>query len=852
MADLKIDPLLSLVEKPSRYMGGEINAIVKTGAEVRLRMALAFPDTYEIGMSHFGMQILYDLVNARPEACAERVFAPGIDMAKLLKSRQIPLFSLETRRPLGEFDIVGFSLLYELNYTNVLMMLDLAGIPFYADQRSSRHPFVIAGGPCTVNPEPVALFFDAMVVGDGEIVLPAMIDAWAGWKESGSGDKTELLKAWAAIEGVYVPSFFAAAFDGRGRQQTRGLLPGYGKVRRAVAPDLDLMGFPENPVIPFGKPVHDRLRLEIARGCTRGCRFCQAGMIYRPVRERSLDTLAGLVEKSLGSTGYEDLSLLSLSTGDYSCLTPLMKHLTARYGRRHLAISIPSFRAGTLTPEMMELIRSVRKTGFTIAPEAGSPRLRSVINKNISEDEIIETVSTAFDLGWQLVKLYFMIGLPTETDADIEAIAELVRRLHKLRPKGRRGGNINVSVATFIPKPHVPFQWAGQLDAATARDRMQYLRRRVKGRGVEFKWQDPETSRLEGVFARGDRRLAPVLAAAYQRGCRFDGWTDSFDKPAWDEAFVSQGVDPEFYLQAVALDAPLPWDHIDTGVSRDFLAAEYQKAIDGAPTPDCRSADCQACGVCDFKICRPIEAAEKKSSFSEPAVTGPSRADAEGPFYRVRVVYNKLGPARYFGQLELVSIFLRALRRAGVEPAYSAGFHPKPKVAFGDALPVGMESEEESFFMTIATSFSLEQIPESLNRHLPGGLRAVGCSLAQTREVPQRPDPAVYQVTLPTGSRFDHQAFEAFMQAPAFEAVFSTRKKGDQQVNLKSVVTECFRLRPDRLQIRMIQPSGLTLRPGPVVASIFSLPDAVMHQARILKLSEHAGCTGDFSEPGNF
>ncbi|MBA2879951.1 radical SAM family uncharacterized protein/radical SAM-linked protein [Desulfosalsimonas propionicica] len=851
MTDLKMGPLLSLVEKPSRYMGGEINAIVKTGEDIRLRMALAFPDTYEIGMSHFGMQILYDLVNARPEACAERVFAPGVDMAELLKSRQLPLFSLETRRPLGEFDIVGFSLLYELNYTNVLMMLDLAGIPFYADQRGSNHPFVIAGGPCTVNPEPVALFFDAMVVGDGEAVLPAMLDAWADWKDAGAENKTELLKAWAAIEGVYVPVFFAAAFDASGRQKTRPLLPGYDKVRRAVIPDLDLVGFPESPVIPFGRPVHDRLRLEIARGCTRGCRFCQAGMIYRPVRERSPDTLAGLVEKSLGSTGYEDLSLLSLSTGDYSCLTPLMKHLAAQYRRRHLAISIPSFRAGTLNPEMMELIRSVRKTGFTIAPEAGSPRLRSVINKNISEDEIIETVSTAFDLGWQLVKLYFMIGLPTETDADIEAIAELVRRLHKLRPKGRRGGNINVSVATFIPKPHVPFQWAGQLDAATARDRMQYLRRRVKGRGVEFKWQDPETSRLEGVFARGDRRLAPVLAAAYQRGCRFDGWTDSFDKAAWDETFTAQGVDPEVYLQPVDLDAPLPWDHIDTGVSRDFLAAEHQKALDGTPTPDCRSGDCQGCGVCDFKTCRPIEAFEKKCDVSAPAAPAPPLADAEGPFHRVRVVYSKLGPARYFGQLELVSIFLRALRRAGVEPAYSAGFHPKPKVAFGDALPVGMESEAESFFMTIATDFPLEQIPASLNRHLPEGLLAVGCSPAQTREVPQRPGPAVYQVTLPSGSRFDHQAFEAFTAAPAFEVMFSTRKKGDQQVDLKAVVTECFRLRPDRLQLRMVQPSGLTLRPGPVVASIFSLPDAVMHQARVLKLAEHAGCTGDFTEPGN-
>ncbi|MCF8036950.1 MAG: TIGR03960 family B12-binding radical SAM protein [Desulfobacteraceae bacterium] len=838
-----LDHILPLVEKPSRYIGGEINTVRKSGDAVALSMALAFPDTYEIGSSHFGMQILYHLLNVRADVAAERVFAPGTDMAAHMKSSGTPLFSLETRRPLSRFDIIGFSLLYELNYTNVLMMLDLAGLPFYARDRDLRHPLIIAGGPCTVNPEPVAPFFDAMVVGDGEPVLPKMADAWIRWKSGGSRDKTELLKTWAGIEGVYVPAFFRPDPGADGCRHMVSVLPGYEKVRRAVAPDLDSLPFPDAPVVPFGRPVHDRLRLEIARGCTRGCRFCQAGMIYRPVRERSLSRLVSLAKNGICATGYDDLSLLSLSTGDYSRLLPLMKHFSDHYGSSRLAMSIPSFRAGTLSQEMMELIRSVRKTGFTIAPEAGSARLRSVINKNISEAEVFDTMKTAFDLGWQLVKLYFMIGLPSETDADVAGIAELVRRLRKARPRVKRGGNINVSVATFIPKSHVPFQWAAQEDPQSAREKIEFLRARLAVKGVDFKWQDPETSWLEGVFARGDRRLAPVLAAAYNRGCRFDGWSDSFDFKTWHGAFSDAGVDPDVFLLQIPFDAPLPWDHIDTGVSREFLRDEYQKAIRQAPTGDCRHGECQECGVCDFDERRPVNADEKTrdNAFSLQSTgmdTGTGAALRDGPEQRMKVSYTKLGPARYFGHLELANILLRALRRAGIRLAYSGGYHPKPKVAFGDALPVGMESMCEVFFMSITDPSDPTEIQSAVNRQLPEGLAVSRCEPAGKKAAPLQTGVVSYGITLPEGTCFDAAALARFDSATSFEMTVTTKKRGERRIDLKSVVAECVLERSDCLRIAILREPGSAIRPSRAVQSIFALPDTILQRCRILKLAE--------------
>ncbi|MGD9174714.1 MAG: TIGR03960 family B12-binding radical SAM protein, partial [Desulfobacterales bacterium] len=435
-----IEDILPLVKKPSRYLGGEINQVKKDPTSVKLRFALAFPDLYEIGTSHFGMQILYHILNSHADIAAERVFAPGMDMDRHLRAAGLRLFSLESRHPLDHFDIIGFSLLYELNYTNILTILELSGIPFYAARRDESFPLIIAGGPCTCNPEPVADFFDALVIGDGESVILQLAECWLEWKKNSSSNKDALLKLWSTIEGVYIPAFFKPHYDDCGFQRLEPRYVDYTRVTRTLVADLDRVAFPHKPIIPFGKPVHDRLRLEVARGCTRGCRFCQAGMIYRPVRERSPDSLTDLCDQSISSTGYEDISLLSLSTGDYGCIVPLMERLMLRYASQNVAVSLPSLRAGTLTPELMELIKTVRKTGFTIAPEAGSQRLRDVINKNISDTEIIKTVKDAFDLGWQVIKLYFMIGLPTETEADLKALVDLVKSLRQIKKTaGRRG-----------------------------------------------------------------------------------------------------------------------------------------------------------------------------------------------------------------------------------------------------------------------------------------------------------------------------------------------------------------------------------------------------------------------------
>jgi len=437
MRKKSIQDIMPLIERPSRYLGNEINIIKKDPAKVKLKFALVFPDLYEIGTSHFGLQILYSILNTRKDVCAQRVFAPDIDMEEHLRALKIPLMSLETQIPVCDFDFVGFSILYELNYTNILNILELAKIPFYSSQRDDSYPLIIGGGPCTCNPEPIADFFDIIVVGDGENVILEIVDAWLKFKENGNNGKKSLLKLMSKIEGVYIPAFFKADYDESGIQTLKPEYSDYTKITRVIAKNLDTLPFPDAPIVPYGKPVHDRLRLEVARGCTRGCRFCQAGMIYRPVRERSMETLLGLSEKALNKTGYEDISLLSLSTGDYECIIPLMQKMMENCETRHIAVSLPSLRAGTLTPELMNLIKKVRKTGFTIAPEAGTERLRKFINKNISEQEIIETVQDSFNLGWQVIKLYFMIGLPSETKEDIQGIIDLVKKIRKI--KGQRG-----------------------------------------------------------------------------------------------------------------------------------------------------------------------------------------------------------------------------------------------------------------------------------------------------------------------------------------------------------------------------------------------------------------------------
>jgi radical SAM family uncharacterized protein/radical SAM-linked protein len=832
MSRSAIDDLLPLVATPSRYLGTETNAIHKDPQSTDLSVVLAFPDLYEIGMSHFGLQILYHLLNRNERIVAERVFAPDVDMAGRLRSTGCPLPSLESKRPLGEFDIIGFSLLYELNYTNILSILELSNIPFVAAERDDRHPLVIAGGPCTCNPEPVADLFDAMVIGDGEQTVVAITEAWLRWKDNGGRNRRDLLHQWSAMKGVYIPSFFDVTIDSSGHPRTQSRQPQYQLVRRAVVNELDDSQFPDRPIVPFGRPIHDRLRIELARGCTRGCRFCQAGMIYRPVRERSMQSALALTQRSIDSTGYGDLSLLSLSTGDYECIEPLMQQLMDRCANDRVAVSLPSLRVDTLTPELMGLIKRVRKTGFTIAPEAGSQRLRNVINKNIDEEEIATTVQNAFNLGWQVIKLYFMIGLPTETKADLQAIVDLIERLRRLKGPQKRKGRLNVSVATFIPKPHTPFQWLEQIPLEEAQTRIRWLQQRLRGPDSHFKWQDPRVSRLEGLWARGDRRLLSLLITAYRMGCCFDGWSDHFQYDRWLAACQKTRIDIDSYVgRRRDRDEPLPWDHIDSGVSKAYLWQEWERALAGESTPDCRNGDCNDCGVCNWNDLAPRVHALCAQPGSAPELRT-TAAGAQRKQYRL--MFAKNGPARFFGHLEMVSLFTRAIRRAGIFIAYSEGFHPKPKLRFTDALPLGFESRCEELLMTVAEELSCRDLQGRLNPQLPEGLTVTRCREDETGSGPRIPTVITYRVELADG-RFRPEELEQFQQENTHVINRTGRKGKTRQVDLCRVVDRTVLQSANTLEISLRHANGAILRPVEVLHAVFSVTKDQLSRARIVK-----------------
>jgi radical SAM family uncharacterized protein/radical SAM-linked protein len=833
MSIKSIQDILPLTEQPSRYLGSEINAVKKDRGKVDLYFGLVFPDLYEIGTSHFGLQILYHILNAHPKIAAERIFAPAPDMAAYLRSSGISLASLESQKPLGEFDVIGFSLLYELNYTNILSILDLSGIPFLSRHRDTSFPLVVAGGPCMCNPEPVADIFDAVVIGDGENVIMNLCRDWFEWRENDRYNKQALLKQWSRIKGVYIPEFFEPKFDRAGFQRLFPRFKDYQRIERAIVEDLNNAPFPDAPVIPYGKPVHDRLRLEVSRGCTRGCRFCQAGMIYRPVRERSPEKLLSLSEASVKATGYEDISLLSLSTGDYNCIQPLMENMMTLYGNRRIALSFPSLRAGTLTPKIMKLVKKVRKTGFTIAPEAGSRRLRDVINKNITEKDIIETVNDAFVLGWQVVKLYFMVGLPTETDDDVRAIVELVKKINVSRRKSGPNGHINVSIATFIPKPHTPFQWLPQISLNESREKIAWLKHDLKIPGVRFKWQNPEVSLVEGLWARGDRRLSRLLVAAYKKGCQFDGWSDKFKYRSWEASFLEDGVDVNFYTTRLRdTTEPLPWDHIDTLILKEYLIREWEKAINGEFTSDCRNGDCNQCGVCDFYTIKPKVFADCKDLSANNFITIHKQGNA---YKKLEIYFSKRGVARYFGHLEMVKIFLRAIRRAEIPVKYSKGFHPKPNISFEDPLPVGLESLNEIFYLSVHDSVKPSAVVEKLNRHLPEGLRILDCHLARKNHSHKSMKPANYTITLKNGS-FNEEKINNFLTRTAFIFSRFNRKGKLKTVDLKEMVFNLTLPAPNRLKMTLKTGPGNTVRPFEVLEKIFGLPEEEIRRAEIVKL----------------
>lgn len=604
------DEVLLSIEKPARYIGGEVNSVMKDKEEVDIRFAMCFPDVYEIGMSHLGIQILYDMFNRREDTWCERVYSPWLDLDKVLKEKKIPLFALESQDPVRDFDFLGITIQFEMCYTNILQILDLSQIPLHAADRTEEDPFVIGGGPCAYNPEPLAEFFDIFYIGEGETVYDELLDTYKEWKKSGTSRK-DFLRQAARIEGLYVPQFYDVTYneDGTIESFAPNDPAAPERVRKQVAMDVTDVSYPMKPVVPYIKATQDRVVLEIQRGCIRGCRFCQAGMIYRPTRERSVETLKEYARTMLKNTGHEEISLSSLSSSDYSKLNELVTFLIDEFKDKGINISLPSLRIDAFSLDVMSKVQDVRKSSLTFAPEAGSQRMRNVINKGLTEEDIITGAGQAFEGGWTKVKLYFMLGLPTETEEDMKEIARLsdrvARRYYEI-PKEQRHGKCQITASSsfFVPKPFTPFQWASMYTAEEY-DRRAHIvndefREQLNRKSLKYNWHDAQVTVLEGVMARGDRRIAPVIEEAYRQGCLFDSWTETFRNDLWMKAFENTNVDISFYNQRQrGKDEIFPWDFIDIGVSRSFLYREWERAMNATVTPNCREK-CSGCGAAGF------------------------------------------------------------------------------------------------------------------------------------------------------------------------------------------------------------------------------------------------------------
>lgn len=824
--------LLPLLPKPSRYIGIEEGSVRKRPDDVRLRVGLVFPDMYEVGMSYLGQKILYNIVNSRPDWQAERVFTPCREAADVLRAHNSPLCSLESDTPLADLDILGFSVTHELCYSNILYVLDLAGIPLRASDRTGTQPdgrpwpLVTAGGGCTLAAEPLAPFMDIMTLGESEETLPETLEILQQAKAE-NAPRATLLDRLSRISGVYVPEFFLQQADGR----VTPLYPHHQTITRRVVPDLNNAPYPVEQPVPFGA-VHNRLTLEIARGCTRGCRFCQAGSIYRPARERSVERLREILDACLAGTGFDDVSYLSLSTGDFSALKQLFNETTERCAREQISVSLPSLRVGSIDDDIMGRMAGIRRTGATLAPEAGSQRLRNVINKGITEEEVLLHIRKLFEHGWQQIKLYFMIGLPTETDDDILAIADLCRKARDAAGPGIKRLQVTASISPFVPKPHTPFQWEPQAPLEEIRRRIGILLQAVRQeKRVKLRWHEPEMSLLEGVFSRGDRRLAAVLESAFRKGALFTDWIEEFSLQPWLEALAECGLSVEEFTGGRETDAPLPWDHLASGLSRDFFLRERKKALEEKTSSDCRYTVCHQCGVCDGKaspsglehpssiapdaryanilnkpqrdqqahaasldqygrvIVRAQEAPVQASATSPGGKARPPSLppDLAGKAAQIRVWYAKKGAASYLSQLELQHIFHRALRRSGIPPSFSQGFHPLPLVSFGRALPVGVASECEWLSIYLREERPLPECLESLNRVLPEGLRVTSVeSLTLAKKSADAPC-ETFRVAVPE-PRAGRAAFDA-----AWKRVEATRplpwlretKKGPRHLDVR-------------------------------------------------------------------
>ena len=816
---------LSLVSRPVRYLGQEIHSIRKDPAEVKLKFCLAFPDVYEVGMSHFGIQILYHILNGKKGIACERAFAPWVDMEKVLREKKIPLSSLESSTPLNQFDIVGFSLQYELCFTNVLNMLDLSDIPLFSKDRDDRFPFIIAGGPLTFNPAPVSDFFDALVIGDGEEVVIEICDLASRWKEA-RAKKKDLLKSLSQLAGVYVPSLHR---EGQ-------------KIRKRVVADLNQAPLPSCPIVPYMKVVHDRLNIEIARGCKRGCRFCEAGFIHRPYRERSPEVIHEILHASLKQTGYEELSLLSLSAGDYSSIGPLLSDLMDRYESKKVAVSFPSLRTESLVGHLAEEVKRVRKTGFTIAPEAGTERLRSVINKELDESILFQGVSDLFAKGWKNIKLYFMMGLPTEKEEDLRGILELTKKIASLGERQKIHPNINISVSTFVPKPHTPFQWESQILLEKMKEKLHFIRDGVKRNHLQFKWQDPHLSFLEGIFSTGDRNLSRVLVEAFRLGCRFDGWSDQFRYPLWKEAFEKTGLEMDSLTRKREFNDILPWSFIETGMEAQFLWEEYQRGLKEKISPPCVKENCHRCGICDGKTItvREGDPAEIKA----PGRMAKKDLRKKGLKKKIRLKFRKVGEMRFLSHLELAHLFYRASKRADLPLCFSEGFHPMPRIIFATALPVGMESLTEIVDVECEGKTTPPEVMERLNQTLPPGVEII-----DAEEVPlffhlsSLPHRSVYWIPLDSLLP-KKEAIPKIKKALDKKEFFIHQERDGKQrsVDIRPLIEKMeIKERSEEehrwgVELVLRKVTGRTAKPIEIVGAVLGLEGELLTQLKVIKL----------------
>jgi radical SAM family uncharacterized protein/radical SAM-linked protein len=839
------------VEKPGRYVGLERNLTRKDLSRARVTLALAFPDTYEIGMSHTGLKILYELVNRREDFACERVYAPWVDLEARMRESGIPLFSVESFAPAADFDVLGFSLQAELNYSNIVNMLDLAGLPVWQRDRRETDPIVLGGGPCTANPEPIADFFDAFLVGDAEEALVRFLDAYGEARADGAS-RREILRRLAAIEGVYVPSFYDVAYhdDGRIASITRndpdGRVPE--RARRTWVPVLRPEYYPEKPVVPSVEIVQDRLGLEVMRGCTQGCRFCQAGYWYRPVRELDPDAVADMTQKFIAESGWSEVGLLSLSTADYSQIEPLVKCLAPKLADRRVSISLPSLRAEAFSVGLADAVSEVRKSGFTFAPETGSDRLRRVINKTFTNADMIQAADVAFARGWDLIKVYTMIGLPTETRPDLD---ELVLLVEGILAQGRRHGrkNVNVSVGSFVPKSWTPFQWAPFDGVEALEQKLAYLKDRFRRiRGAKMKWHEPREAEIECVLSRGDRRVARVLHTAWKSGVRFDGWTEHFRYDLWMEAFRAEGLPKERYLRAYDLDEILPWDVLDVSIKKRWLQIELIKAKKEMRTEDCKWGHCYACGVPgngeDTVLAKPMRGASvaphpaplppgegggiplayrdpaKGAAYRQkamPDLPSASRRGSQGdPVFKHRVTFSKRGDARFLSHRNTMDVLERAIRAAGLPARYSEGFNPHMRLSMGPALALGLESLHEVFDVDGTAPFSADAA-ERIAAKLPDGLAIleVRALAAGEASLAKSVKGARYSVRLATEDQIA-RAGEALANGASgtMPAVRSFALEADREGT--SV----------RFEVNLDQSSGETSTPKKVLETLLAIPPA--------------------------